>query len=356
MYEYLSFVIGMFHMIGLFMIDTNNRFSFFPGSLFFKRIIHGNIITQKKNDDTEETCDNITKWAISHVTKTHISHHWWYDKLPDDIKKQFDTLSDSNRIQHMFSNLFHPQQYIIEPIHEMNEIYVTGDERKDEPMQSDRVFFISHIDGPFMWIPYVSVYRCLIGVNDNDKITTHFPVIQTKCMIKKGDVLGFDFNREIHYISANNTYAKEPRVTLKAHYCIYPKWCSWLGRCMYVFNAKYNQLFRRLFLKTIQPETWIDRFNGFTVVASTHLFVWTDRYIGCRNIHFVAFLWYLQYIRMMDWVDITLILYTVCVYKYGACLFSMKHIKDIELSTTYRDIGLFYFVALCSMFYNRVIV
>jgi len=356
MLEYISFLIGLFQMIGLFMIDTKNRFSFFPGSIMFKRVVYGNMITQKKDDDTEEICDNVAKWAVSHVTKTHISHHWWYDKLPEDIMKNFDTLSDSSKISHMFSSVFNPDHYIIEPIHEMNEIYVTGDERKDEPIQSDRVFFISHIDGPFMWVPFVSVYRCLIGVNDNNKITTHFPIARSDYMIRKGDVLGFDFNREIHYISANDLVAKEPRVTLKAHYCIYPKWCSWIGRFMYVGNAKYNQLFRHLFLKTIEPETWIDRFNGFAVVASTHLFVWFDTYIGCRNVYFLSFLYYLKQISFIDSVDITMILYTVSLFKYGSLLFVVNHLKEIELWTTFREIGNYYFIALYCMFYYKVIV
>jgi len=356
MYDVIAFITGLFHMFGLFMIDTKNQFSFFPGSVSYKRIVNGNIITQKKNDDTEEICDDITKWAISHITRTHISHHWWYDRLPLEMKSKFDILSDSLKVRDMFSDLFHPMQYEIKPIYEMNEIYVTGDERKDEPIQSDRVFFISHIDGPFMWVPFVSVYRCLIGVNGNNKITTHFPVANTEHMIKKGDVLGFDFNREIHYISANDTVGKEPRVTLKAHFCIYPKWCSWLGEWMHKQNANYNETFRHLFLKTIEPETWADHLNGFAVVASTHLFVWTDTYIGCRNIHFLSYLWYLQYIGFIDSVDITIMLYTVCVYKYGTFIYSPNLIQEIEPWSTFRDITGYYFLALTFMFCNNIIV
>ena len=265
-------------------------------------------------------------------------------------------LSNSSKMIHMFSDLFHPMYYNIEPINEMNEIYVTGDERLDEPIQSDRVFFISHIDGPFMWVPFASVYRCLIGLNDNDKITTCFPVAQTEYMLKKGDVLGFDFSREIHYIAANHTYAKEPRVTLKSHFCIYPKWCSWLGKFMHIGNAKYNQLFRHLFLKTIEPETLIDRLNGFTVVASTHLFVWTDTYIGCRNVHFMTLLWYLQYVGFIDYFDITTMLFMVSIYKYGMFIYNPNLIKEIEPWTTFRDITGYYFLALSFLFYNSLVV
>lgn len=354
-FGFLSHFIGILQLFGLYLIDSNNRFTFFPGSITFKRVMYSNILS-KKDDDTEEMCDEIKDWAVSHITKTHISHHWWYDKLPDNIRTRFEALSDVKRLRHMFSQVFNTDYYVIEPVHEMNEIYVTGDERKDEPMQSDRVFFISHIDGPFMWMPFVSVYRCLIGVNDNKRITTHFPLIETKHKIRKGDVLGFDFNREIHYISASSEPSEEPRVTLKAHYCIYPKWIYPVGKLMHIFNAKYNQLFRHLFLKTIQPETWIDQFNGFSVVASTHIFVWLETFIGYRNIYFISYVWWMYYTKQIDHSLMTILLYIPPVYKYASVLFVSNHLKSVEKWNTTRDIILFYLIALSSMFYYRVFV
>lgn len=357
-------VLGGLELIGLFMIDSNNWLSVFPGSILCKRVLYTNLVSATKKEtpdtvvsyNTETLCDKIKWWAMSHITKTHISHHWWYDKLPTDIRTSFDYLSNSKAISHMFSQIFHPNVYVIEPIHEMNEIYVTGNERKDEPIQSDRVFFISHIDGPFMWMPFVSVYRCLIGINDNTRITTHFPLAQLDYKIQKGDVLGFDFNREIHYISETTSDSEpepEPRVTLKSHYCIYPKWAYWIGKGMYWCNARYNQLFRYLFLKTIQPESWIDRINGFGVVASTHMFVWLETYIGYRNLYFIAFAYAWCQGNM---TDMTMALYTTCVYKYMALLFVSNKWKTIEKWSTLRDIGFYYLVALFCMFYYRVIL
>lgn len=48
-----------------------------------------------------------------------------------------------------------------------------------------------------------------------------------------GDVAGFDFNREIHYIKNNEGAVNaEPRITLKLHYVVYPK-CLWpLGKLL----------------------------------------------------------------------------------------------------------------------------
>lgn len=55
----------------------------------------------------------------------------------------------------------------------------------------------------------------------------------------KGDVLAFDFNREVHYISAtaasnSKTDTDGFRVTLKLHYCIYPRVLAPLGWLMHV--------------------------------------------------------------------------------------------------------------------------
>lgn len=356
MYDLFAFVTGLLQLFGMYMIDSKNRFSFFPGSPLFKRVLKANILTCKKEDDTESICHEVKEWAVSHVTKSHISHHWWYENLPENMKSKFNELSQSNKIESMFYSLFDPIHYKIQPIYEMNEIYVTGDERKDEPIQSDRVFFISHIDGPFMWIPFVSVYRCLIGMNDNNKITTHFPIANMNYIIRKGDVLGFDFNREIHYISANDCAVSEPRVTLKAHYCIYPKWCQPIGQIAYWCNAKYNQLFRHLFLKTIEPETWLDQWNGFAVVASTHLYVWFDSYIGLRNTYFISYLWMLQQKDYIDNERFRIMLCMTYVYKFVSLLFLSRYIKQIEIWSTIRDIGLFYLLSLFGQFFYDITV
>lgn len=349
----LTYISGFFQLVGLYMLDSKNWLSFFPGSVLYSRVIYDN----SNKDYLSNTFEKIKLWSISSITSSKISHHWWYEKLPTDIRNAFDECSNSYIIKNMFCSLFSPIYYDILPIPEMNEIYVTGEERKEDPIQSDRVFFISHIDGPFMWVPFVSVYRCLIGVNENKKITTHFPANYQNYKVNKGDFLAFDFNREIHYITSNNnTFQTEPRITLKAHYCIYPKWCGWLGRFMYTANAKYNQIFRYLFLKTIKPETWIDRINGFMVVSMTHLFVWLDMFIGYRNIYFLAYLYYLNYSKVIDIYLLTLLLYSTSIYKYAHTMCLSKQIHSTDLWSNSKDILIFYLLAVHHMFSYNVIV
>ena len=51
-----------------------------------------------------------------------------------------------------------------------------------------------------------------------------------------GDVLAFDFNREVHYISTDHSkkdISDDFRVTLKLHYCVYPRLLAPLGWLMH---------------------------------------------------------------------------------------------------------------------------
>ena len=88
----------------------------------------------------------------------------------------------------------------------MNELYVSIN--NSNKLNSDRVFFSKHIDGPFGFFPFCSVYRTLIGCNDNNFIITHFPLKNKDICISKNDLLPFDYNKENHYISLKNNLLK----------------------------------------------------------------------------------------------------------------------------------------------------
>lgn len=67
----------------------------------------------------------------------------------------------------MFRSLFSERHYCVDVIEGMNEIYVTGPVRLDETSNSDQVFYTRHVDGPWGLIPFVSVYRCIVGMDKN---------------------------------------------------------------------------------------------------------------------------------------------------------------------------------------------
>lgn len=87
--------------------------------------------------------------------------------------------------------------------------------------------------------------------------------------------MGFDFNREVHYITRDDSKLADSddfRVVLKLHYCVYPRILAPLGMLMHLINVRYNQLFRALFLRTINPTTLYERFLAWNVVFQTALF------------------------------------------------------------------------------------
>lgn len=90
----------------------------------------------------------------------------------------------------------------------------------------------------------------------------------------EGDVLLFDYNREVHYITKDESkraISDEYRVVLKLHYCVYPRILAPLGWFMSWANTRYNIAFRALFLKTINPTTLYEKFLAWNVVFNTNL-------------------------------------------------------------------------------------
>lgn len=90
----------------------------------------------------------------------------------------------------------------------------------------------------------------------------------------EGDVLIFDYNRELHYITKDDSqrlHSDDYRVVLKLHYCVYPRILAPLGWFMAWANTNYNIAFRALFLKTINPVTLYEKFLAWNVVFHTDL-------------------------------------------------------------------------------------
>jgi hypothetical protein len=107
------------------------------------------------------------------------------------------------------------------------------------------------------------------------QIVTHFPLAHISKNACNGDVLGFDFNREVHYITCDDSKIASSdkfRVVLKLHYCVYPRVLAPLGWMMYMLNINYNMTFRALFLKTINPSTLYEHFLAWQVNMNTILF------------------------------------------------------------------------------------
>jgi len=280
-------IVGTFWLIGLYKIDTLHKFCVFPGSLNFNRVLEWNLFHKVKDSLVKSYAYKLQRWALFNAKNDGSSTHWWLVDLPYEYKVAFNRCASSIKSFYMFNKIFDAKYFDIIRIPDMDELYLT-ETNGESNVNSDKVFFTSHIDGPFGFIPYLSVYRCLIALNENSGVITHFPMNSKAVQLEYGNVLAFDYNREIHYIESEYTQNNDtsPRVVAKCHFCIYPKGFHRMGQFMMCLNAGYNRLSRNLFLHTIKPKNTLEIINSWIVLSATNLFVMVDIYIGHRNILF----------------------------------------------------------------------
>lgn len=130
-------------------------------------------------------------------------------------------------------------------------------------------------------------------------MTTHYPLAGIKINCCEGDAIGFDFNREVHYITRDETKADisdKYRITLKLHYCVYPRVLAPLGWFMGWLNTRYNILFRAIFLATIKPTNLYEHGLAMNVNLQTYIFDRLETLLGIRNVGYFAFVFALYYV------------------------------------------------------------
>lgn len=88
-------------------------------------------------------------------------------------------------------------------------MYVSGPAKQGS---SDTVFTTRHIDGPWALVPFCSTYRCILGLDSSGIYTTVFPSVPTEKTCRTGDIVCFDYNREIHLIVGNPKCKEEQAV------------------------------------------------------------------------------------------------------------------------------------------------
>ena len=105
---------------------------------------------------------------------------------------------------------------------------------------------------------YIRGVSCIgmVAVNENKQVETIFPMEGSGSCLSDGDVVGFDYHREIHIIRDLPTRNTDRRVTMKLHYVVYPRCFGFLGRFLAKLASFYNWAARNLFLNTIAPSNW----------------------------------------------------------------------------------------------------
>lgn len=206
--------------------------------------------------------DVLNLYAESLNTNKEKTYHEYSENFSSLIKPSSDIIKNGNIMRTL--SYYYPDN-IIENIDDMNEIYISAIGANG----SDRVFETEHLDGPLFFLPFCVVLRCILAVRGNESVFTEFPIIKKSVNLRTNEFVAFDYNRDVHYIWKDNMiHDDSPRIILKLHYLITPKFLPRpIANVYRNLNAKYNQVMRHLFLKSQEKDTTLSRFiNGGTVV------------------------------------------------------------------------------------------
>ena len=265
---------------------------------------------------------SIREWVIHQYPSVSTSTHWWFKDLPADIKDLFYNIAKDKKIIEMFRKSV-GKGYYIDLLHDMNEVYVSPPSKNASDNIFYKVFGRRHIDGPFFSIPFASCYRVIVGLDENKDIMTIFNLTSQSYIIKTGDVVGFDFHRECHYISpiiwndeakpTESTKHPKYRVVLKIHYCVYPFWACIFGYVLSKLSILYNKLFRDSEDKSQRKST---TYIAKLMILSTQVYHDIEFYIGNNNIQYISLLLYVaskthsnvflfgsSFIHYLIWID-----------------------------------------------------
>lgn len=276
----------------LALVVTNN-----PMTLWRRLVARDTVMDTKLESEREQHDLTILKTWIEEQNPSKVqTTHWWRKELTESIQKSFDNIAYSSTIKAMFHKLFPANIYSVEVIDDMNEVYVTAPQRNIK--SSDNVFYLSHTDAPFLAIfPFVSVFRCMVAVNSNDWVHTHFPMRGTTYedpqpyTLTTGDVVAFDYIHELHHITATpNELDKHLRFNLKVHYLVYPTLLRPFGKIIGRLANWYNQQGRNAFLGTQTTESPSSKMLAGLLLLWTKVVYVINRYVGPLNLTYVVLL------------------------------------------------------------------
>jgi len=239
---------------------------------------------------SRKAVEDLRAWINKNVANTPVTTHIWPHKQ-EGTSGPIRSLEDDSAILAGFRTVFPAKHYDIRPVQDMNEIYITAVGAKKE-INSDAVFYTKHFDGPYWWLPGASLYRVLVGVTPNTMVRTRFTLqheTQDK-VVDMYDVLGFDYNRELHWIDhVPGQTNKERRSLVKLHFIVYPKGWHAYGDLCAKLNANYNTWARNNFLQTLHPEGVYDFVLAWWIWLTTIINAGLEEKIGWTNIVYVGF-------------------------------------------------------------------
>lgn len=273
-------LILLFHTIWLLplVIDSLIMRSFFlPWFVSRNRTVTCTVVNK-------QSVEALRTWVKKNVPETKETTHVWPHRQ-EGTTTACTSLEDDAAIYEAFRKVFAARHFDVKPVVGMNEIYVTAVGAKKE-INSDAVFYTPHTDGPYWWLPGASLYRVLVGLSPNKMVRTRFNLQHESIdkVINLNEVLGFDYNRELHWIDHTNEKNEERRSVLKLHYVVYPKGWHKYGALCAKLNATYNTWARGNFLKTLRPAGVYEWAMAWWIWLTTWSNAYFEMFFGWNNL------------------------------------------------------------------------
>lgn len=264
-------------------IDSVIKRHFFLPKLFVSR--NRNVFEQVAS---RKAVEDLREWINTNVPEKPETTHVWPHKQ-EGTDGPVTQLESDSAILAGFRKVFAAHHFDIKPVVEMNEIYVTAVGAIKE-ITSDAVFYTPHFDGPYWWLPGASLYRVLVGVTPNTMVRTRFNLQHSTedKVVDMYDVLGFDYNRELHWIDhVPGQSNKERRSLVKLHFVVYPKGWHKYGKWVADVNTAYNTWARGNFLKTLRPKGLYENALAWWIWVTTWTNAMFELFIGWNNLTYI---------------------------------------------------------------------
>jgi len=90
---------------GNYCLDSKNGFNVFPGFPYFKRVVMCSLISGDA-ECRKADLKIVRDWTMDQRPPKNTSSHWWFSKLPTEVKGAFDRCAKSSLINSAFRTIF----------------------------------------------------------------------------------------------------------------------------------------------------------------------------------------------------------------------------------------------------------
>ena len=301
--------------------------------------------------DATDAIQVVRDWVGTNVNEVKETTHIWPHQQ-EAIDKSVSALEMDTNIFRAFRLIFDEKHYDIAPVIPMNEVYVTAVGDDKTRLNSDKVFYTPHTDGPYWFTPGASLYRVLVGVTPNSLVRTRFNLqYDQDRVLNVNQALGFDYNKELHWIDhiPDASPSQERRTVLKLHYVVYPRGWTTYGKLVALWNVTYNTWARNNFLETLRPQSLKQHMLAWWIFFTTWGNTLVVLHVGWWNLAYVAGALFLG-AAMSNW-NIAVVLTSYRHYALYMSTFAFRR-PPVAFGNLMRDAKFFKTLALAQLAYR----